>query len=105
MGIAPPLLAAVLLTAPGIAPSQTRSFDLRRPTPARCAPAAGIVADHDGRIAPRKLGEMPPASQIYTVYTVVDGCPRPVVVRKGIGADPQQPSSPTRSPPRSPRTE
>jgi hypothetical protein len=34
----------------------------------------------------RKLGEMPPADQVLTVYRTEDGCPKPVVVRRDIGA-------------------
>ena len=44
-------------------------------------------ADRDSMPArARKLSEMPPANQIKTVYREMDGCPKPMIVRRDIGA-------------------
>lgn len=36
---------------------------------------------------PQKLGDEPPASRLYTLYRSVDGCPQPIVLQDGIGAN------------------
>lgn len=99
-----PLAAATLIAAPAAA--QQAPVHTSKPigsvaaASARCNPGAAAV-DYRGKgTSPKKLGEMPPANQIYTVYTRVDDCPQPIVVRKGIGANPHLKTSPTRSPPR-----
>lgn len=33
----------------------------------------------------RKLGELPPGDLVLTVYRTENGCPAPLIVRKGIG--------------------
>ena len=45
---------------------------------AETGPATGVI---------RKMGDLPPAAQIQTVWRQVDGCPTPVVLRDGIGAN------------------
>ena len=66
----------------------------RTPTPKpiaeRCAPTAGHTWWQGGaRVG--KLGDEPPAAQVRTVYrTDADGCPTPVVLREGIGANPHK---------------
>lgn len=50
-----------------------------------CAPGATMVGAAAGKPGVRKLGEMPPASQILTVYRTVDRCPVPVVLRRDVG--------------------
>jgi len=35
----------------------------------------------------RRLGDLPPANHVLTVYREVDRCPAPVIVRYGIGGD------------------
>ncbi len=82
---------------PGGAPGAATA---RVAKPADCQPTAGIVAYRGGEIAPRKLGDLPPASEIYAVYNEVDGCPTPVVVREGIGANPAQKQPVLRTPPK-----
>ena len=67
-----------------------RTFPTRSAQPARCQPTADQAASRSQQIAPRKLGDLPPATQIYAVFNRVDGCSVPVVVRKGIGANPQR---------------
>ena len=51
-----------------------------------CTPSATLVAGKQPPPGVRKLGEMPGAAQILTVYRTVDKCPEPVVLRRGIGA-------------------
>lgn len=41
--------------------------------------------DRNRRIAPKKLGELPPANAYSAVYRLVGGCEVPVVVRYGVG--------------------
>lgn len=53
----------------------------------KCAPTPGLIDYQDGTATVRRLGEMPPAAHVLTVYRAVDGCPTPVVLRRGIGAD------------------
>lgn len=50
-----------------------------------CTPSATLVADKAAKPGVRKLGELPPAAQILTVYRTVDKCPVPVVLRNGVG--------------------
>ena len=50
-----------------------------------CTPTATLVGAEPTRPGVRKLGEMPAAAQILTVYRTVDKCPEPVVLRRGIG--------------------
>ncbi len=35
----------------------------------------------------RRLGDLPPANHVLTVYREVERCPVPVIVRYGIGGD------------------
>lgn len=99
-GLTIALAATILLAGPAAAQRTTPGSVALAAQPGRCAPTAGIADYRGQRVMPRKLGEMPPATQIYTVYTVVDGCPQPIVVRKGIGGDPQRPAPMRRTPPR-----
>jgi hypothetical protein len=41
-------------------------------------------------VAPRKLGELPPAHLFLTVYREENGCPKPVIVRQNIGSQPRR---------------
>jgi hypothetical protein len=50
-----------------------------------CTPTATLVGAEPTKPGVRKLGEMPAAAQILTVYRTVDKCPEPVVLRWGIG--------------------
>ena len=87
--------ATALIAGPAVAQEKRPRGDvLGTKAPARCNPTAGVADYRGGKAPPRKLGEMPPANQIYTVYNVVNGCPQPVVVRKGIGGNTRQPVSP-----------
>ncbi len=45
------------------------------------------VAPAMSRGVMQRLGDLPPATQIQTVYREVAGCPTPVVLRDGIGAN------------------
>ena len=82
-----PLLAALLPTA-AIAESAPIPPS-NMPVLSRPADASKCVAPRSLRIgnrpAPqlRKLGEMPDAKPIYTVLNEVDGCPKPVSVKRG----------------------
>lgn len=37
------------------------------------------------RVAPQRLGELPPADHLLTVLRREDGCEKPAIVRSGIG--------------------
>jgi hypothetical protein len=58
------------------------------PVSARCGSGAN-KAEHwkDRALAPRALGQEPPAARVLTLYRKVDGCPAPIVLEKGIGAN------------------
>lgn len=58
----------------------------RLATPKSCGGELRPVEQDKEPMRPNKLGELPPASQFLTVYREVDGCPKPVVVRRDIGA-------------------
>ena len=38
----------------------------------------------------RPLGKEPPAARLYALHREVNGCPAPIVLRKGIGANPDK---------------
>ncbi|MES2337374.1 MAG: hypothetical protein V4537_04675 [Pseudomonadota bacterium] len=95
-----------LLSAPAVAQrtsSGLPAFKGLPTTPDRCNPTAGMVDYREKRARSQKLGDQPPASQFYAVYTVVDGCAQPVVIRKGIGGNPDATAPVLRSPPRARR--
>ena len=98
------LATAALLATSGTAqtarPARAGAPTPRTAKPADCQPTAGIVTYRGGDVGPRKLGDLPPASQIYAVYNEVDGCPTPVVVREGIGGNPAQKQPVLRTPPK-----
>ena len=51
-----------------------------------CEKPPSTMVDRSGKQAGvRKLGDMPPAKQYLTALREVDGCPKPVVLREGIG--------------------
>ncbi|KQN24800.1 hypothetical protein ASE86_00410 [Sphingomonas sp. Leaf33] len=57
---------------------------------AQCSPTATEVRGTK-MAGPMTLGEQPPAAQVLTVFhRDSDGCPAPVVLRKGIGANPEK---------------
>ncbi len=96
------ILAATLLAPPvsaqRVEPSP-RPFE-RGALPARCKPTAGMVDSRRDRPKSGKLGDQPPATHFYAVYNLVDNCPQPVVLRKGIGANADRPAPVVRVPPR-----
>lgn len=85
------LIAASLATAASFAQAPAAQApaalpqmpELRRdcPVDARVRPVGDPEA---GRF--RRLGDLPPAAHLLTVFRVVDGCPAPVIVRADIGA-------------------
>jgi len=82
---------ALLLLAPSLpAMAQSSSANLR--VPARCSPPGAEKAARSATpVAPQKLGELPPASAIAAVWRFDEkGCPRPVVLKRGIGANPDK---------------
>lgn len=81
-------LATTLMAGPAAAQGSKRF--LIKATPDRCAATADKTAGTRARPS-MKLGDQPPASQVLTVYRRgPDGCPAPVVLRKGIGANPER---------------
>lgn len=61
--------------------------------PKGCTPHAEKTA---GAVTPRQsnLSELPDAVEIRTVWRMVDGCPKPVVLRDGVGNNPDAPRPP-----------
>lgn len=52
----------------------------------RCTPSASMTAARPRPPRIHNLGEEPPANQLYAVYRRGrDGCPDPIVLRKGVG--------------------
>ncbi len=94
------IIAATLLAPPVAAQrSDTAQFERGAP-PARCKPTAGMVDAPRERPKSRKLGDLPPATHFYAVYNLVDNCPQPIVLRKGVGANLDTPAPVVRVPPR-----
>ncbi|WP_156340289.1 hypothetical protein [Sphingomonas sp. Leaf17] len=83
------LLALALLVLPHGAVSAQSLRSAEKPGGSLCRTGPSVAASR--RAAPvgmHKLGDLPPAAQIQTVWRQVDGCPTPVVLRDGIGANP-----------------
>ena len=58
------------------------------PTPEKprdCKPAGPEMAAAASRAGFHKLGELPPANHVLTLFRTVDSCSAPVIVRYGIG--------------------
>lgn len=67
----------------------------------RCVPSAGMAGLDKKRPPSMKLGDQPPAYRIYALYrTDRDGCPDPIVLQDGIGANRERQLPLTRVPPR-----
>ncbi len=82
--------ALLILALVPLATASAQTAPTGRPvakTPTQCKPTAGLVDHRDGTASVRPLAEMPPAARVLTVYREVDGCPTPVVLRRGVGAD------------------
>lgn len=62
--------------------------------PARCRAGDGLAKQPGPRVGrSQKLNELPPANQYYALYRRgPDGCPDPIVLRKGVG-NPAKPAS------------
>lgn len=76
------ILAALAATA--AAPTHA---DVVKPA-ARCADRTGLhFADAASPARFDRLDRLPPAALVLTVFREVGGCPTPVVVRYGIGAN------------------
>jgi hypothetical protein len=75
------LIAALALPSAALAQQRLVTRDGKP-----CAASATLADGKASKPGTRKLGEMPGASQILTVYRTVDKCPEPVVLRSGIGA-------------------
>lgn len=69
-------------------------------TLAACARHRLRTAETPGRVAPRKLGELPPGDLHLAVMREVDGCPEPVIIRHDIGGNPAVRPGPPRAGPR-----
>ncbi len=50
-----------------------------------CKPIGPELATAASRAGFHKLGELPPANHVLTLFRTVDDCPAPVIVRYGIG--------------------
>jgi hypothetical protein len=99
MRITAPLLL-ISLTLPAAAPALPAgkiSGAIRKP----CVAAASVARAKRGvKSGPQRLGDLPDAAEIKTVYREVDGCPRPVVQRGRIGSNPTAPRPRLDAPPR-----
>ena len=77
------LILAAALIAPTAAAADYKA-------PAKHCRDALHPADAPGRSAPKKLGELPPGQLVLTVYRQENGCPKPLIVRQNIGAQPRR---------------
>jgi hypothetical protein len=55
-----------------------------------CAAAGPRMVEDKGRAGFQRLDKLPPANEQLTVIHSVDGCQKPVIVRYGIGGNPDQ---------------
>ncbi|MFD1788131.1 hypothetical protein ACFSC3_11160 [Sphingomonas floccifaciens] len=79
------LALLLMLAAPG-----GETIVAQPSVPPHCSPTADKTR---GAKAPNsmKLGDQPPAAQVLTVFRRdASGCPKPVVLREGIGANPEK---------------
>jgi hypothetical protein len=77
----------LVLIAALVAPAALAS-DYKAP-PKHCGDA---VHPADSAVKPgsKRLGELPPGQLVLTVYRLENGCPKPVIVRQNIGAQPRR---------------
>ena len=92
--------AAFTATAPApaaatAAPSASLAFEA---SSSKC-PETMHWADGDRRPAVRRLDELPSGRLELTVLRAVGDCPEPVVLREGIGGNPDSPDNPNRAQP------
>jgi len=87
---------AILLLAPTL-PASAQSSRITPRVPAHCTlPGADKAARTAKPVAPQKLGDLPPASAIATVWRFDErGCPKPVVLQRGIGANSEKAVEPS----------
>jgi len=87
---------AVLLLTPAL-PATAQSSSARVRTLTQCTPPGAEKSARSARpLAPRQLGDLPPASAIASVWRFDEkGCPRPVVLKRGIGANPDKAIEPS----------
>ncbi|MBD8545190.1 hypothetical protein [Sphingomonas sp. CFBP 8760] len=83
--------AAVVTLSPATAPARIAT-DLPVTTmpnpgalPEKCRKADRVLVKGKQAGTFGKLGDMPPATEIKTVYRSKDGCPDPLVVRRDVG--------------------
>lgn len=73
-------LVLALAAAPGA------EVALPNNVPARCGEVYGVRPAAAGdRPRGRRLGDLPPADHVLTVFRTIDRCPAPVIVRSDIG--------------------
>lgn len=86
-----PALAAAATLLPVAVPARTTdavpstTMPVIGTVPEKCMAKDRLRVKRTDRGSQRKLGDMPPADQIKTVYRSKDGCPDPLVVRYGVG--------------------
>ncbi len=83
-------LFASMVTLSSLAAAQATPPPLQLPR--HCTkPGADRVVQRDHSAKPQKLAELPPASAIAAVWRFDErGCPSPVVLKRGIGANPEK---------------
>ncbi len=83
-------LSAVATLSPIMAVAETVGPLLSMPNhgqpPAHCTRPDRLKVDGQPMAGTQRLGDLPPADQIKTVYREMNGCPAPLVVRSGVGA-------------------
>lgn len=88
-----PLLIAAL-TLPLAAPASaqyTGPNSQAAPMPGADRCGGNRIAGHIGpKAGAHTLAEQPPAARLYALYRMVDGCPEPIVLQEGIGANPER---------------
>ena len=86
------ILVIVALAIPLATPANAQK--VRHPlrsteTGERCTPASDIA--RTPKIGgSMKLGDQPPATRLYALYNLVDGCSEPIVLNDRVGANPER---------------
>ena len=96
------MLLTILLSAfQAAVAAGTAAPAVTSPSPAVAAasgkcPASMHWADFKRRPAIRRLDQLPPGRLELTVLRAMGNCPEPVVLREGIGGNPDSPDTPDR---------
>jgi hypothetical protein len=78
----------LLILAAALAVPTASAADYK--APAKQCPVAVNPAGSQVKPGPKRLGELPAGQIVLTVYQEENGCPKPVIVRQGVGVQPRR---------------